>query len=146
MFISKKNSARNAVRTADCNMQGKGNSPTEEAGPRLTGRLEVRLPPDIERALLDLLANNTRTKSEVICRLIKNHRLYYHLTEQETEVFLTLKECRDAFVKLKNALSSFSDKERLKFFYNNPDYMEEWIGAVGQCIEQWDRILHKLSE
>ena len=144
MVNKTKNSASIAVKTADYSMQNKDLTAMTE--PRLTGRLEVRLPPDVERALLDLLANNTRTKSEVIFRLIKNHRLYYHLTEQETEVFLTLKECRDAFVKLKNALSSFSEKERLKFFYNNPDFMEEWVNAAGQCIEQWDRIIRKLSE
>lgn len=144
MVNKTKNSDSIAVKTADYSMQNKDLTAVTE--PRLTGRLEVRLPPDVERTLLDLLANNTRTKSEVIFRLIKNHRLYYHLTEQETEVFLTLKECRDAFVKLKNALSSFSEKERLRFFYNNPDFMEEWVNAVGQCIEQWDRIIRKLSE
>lgn len=144
MVNKTKNSDRIAVKTADYSMQNKDLTAMTE--PRLTGRLEVRLPPDVERTLLDLLANNTRTKSEVIIRLIKNHRLYYHLTEQETEVFLTLKECRDAFIKLKNALSSFSEKERLKFFYNNPDFMEEWVNAASQCIEQWDRIIRKLSE
>lgn len=144
MVNKTKNSASIAVKTADYSLQNKDLTAMTE--PRLTGRLEVRLPPDVERTLLDLLANNTRTKSEVIFRLIKNHRLYYHLTEQETEVFLTLKECRDAFVKLKNALSSFSEKERLRFFYNNPDFMEEWVNAAGQCIEQWDRIIRKLSE
>lgn len=146
MVNKTKNSDRIAVRTTDNSTQIKGDYPIQKTEPRLTGRLEVRLPPDVERTLLDLLANNTRTKSEVIFRLIKNHRLYYHLTEQETEVFLTLKECRDAFVKLKNALSSFSEKERLRFFYNNPDFMEEWVNAAGQCIEQWDRIIRKLSE
>lgn len=146
MFYKAMNSASIAVKTADNYVENKENSSSDKNEPRLTGRLEVRLPPDVERTLLDLLANNTRTKSEVIIRLIKNHRLYYHLTEQETEVFLTLKECRDAFIKLKNALSSFSEKERLKFFYNNPDYMEEWVNAANQCIEQWDRIIHKLSE
>lgn len=140
------NSASIAVKTADNYVENKENLPSAKNEPRLTGRLEVRLPPDVERTLLELLANNTRTKSEVIVRLIKNHRLYYHLTEQETEVFLTLKECRDAFIKLKNALSSFSEKERLKFFYNNPDFMEEWVNAANQCIEQWGRIIHKLSE
>lgn len=144
MVNKTKISDRIAVKPADNSMENKDLTAMTE--PRLTGRLEVRLPPDVERTLLDLLANNTRTKSEVIFRLIKNHRLYYHLTEQETEVFLTLKECRDAFVKLKNALSSFSDKERLRFFYNNPDFMEEWVNAAGQCIEQWDRIIRKLSE
>lgn len=144
MVNKTKNSDSIAVKTADYSKQNKDLTAMTE--PRLTGRLEVRLPPDVERTLLDLLANNTRTKSEVIFRLIKNHRLYYHLTEQETEVFLTLKECRDAFIKLKNALSSFSEKERLKFFYNNPDFMEEWVNAAGQCIEQWDRIIRKLSE
>lgn len=146
MVNKTKNSDRIAVRTTDSSTQIKGDYPIQKTEPRLTGRLEVRLPPDVERTLLDLLANNTRTKSEVIIRLIKTHRLYYHLTEQETEVFLTLKECRDAFVKLKNALSSFSEKERLRFFYNNPDFMEEWVNAAGQCIEQWDRIIRKLSE
>lgn len=146
MVNKTKNSDRIAVRTTDNSTQIKGDCPIQKTEPRLTGRLEVRLPPDVERTLLDLLANNTRTKSEVIVRLIKNHRLYYHLTEQETEVFLTLKECRDAFIKLKNALSSFSEKERLRFFYNNPDFMEEWVNAAGQCIEQWDRIIRKLSE
>lgn len=146
MFYKAMNSASIAVKTADNYVENKENLPSAKNEPRLTGRLEVRLPPDVERTLLDLLANNTRTKSEVIVRLIKNHRLYYHLTEQETEVFLTLKECRDAFVKLKNALSSFSEKERLRFFYNNPDFMEEWVNAAGQCIEQWGRIIRKLSE
>lgn len=146
MFYKAMNSASIAVKTADNYVENKENSSSDKNEPRLTGRLEVRLPPDVERTLLDLLANNTRTKSEVIIRLIKNHRLYYHLTEQETEVFLTLKECRDAFVKLKNALSSFSEKERLRFFYNNPDFMEEWVNATSQCIEQWDRIIRKLSE
>ena len=146
MVNKTKNSASIAVKTADNYVENKENSSSDKNEPRLTGRLEVRLPPDVERTLLDLLANNTRTKSEVIIRLIKNHRLYYHLTEQETEVFLTLKECRDAFIKLKNALSSFSEKERLKFFYNNPDFMEEWVNAANQCIEQWDRIIRKLSE
>lgn len=122
------------------------NSVQSEDTPKLTGRLEVRLPPDVEIALLKLIANNTKTKSGVICRLIKRCRLFFHLTKEETEVYLTLKDCRDAFVKLRSVLKSFNEKERLKFFHNNPDYMENWIAVVDQCIEQWDRILQKLSE
>lgn len=117
-----------------------------EDAPKLIGRLEVRLPPDVEIALLKLIANNTKTKSGVICRLIKRCRLFFHLTKEETEVYLTLKDCRDAFVKLKSVLNSFNEKERLKFFHNNPDYMQNWIAVVDQCIEQWDRIIRKLSE
>ena len=123
-----------------------GNNVQNEDIPKLTGRLEVRLPPDVEIALLKLLANNTKTKSQVICRLIKRCRLFFHLTKEEIEVYMTLKDCKDAFVKLKSVLNSFNEKERLKFFHNNPDYMENWIAVVDQCIEQWDRILQKLSE
>ena len=124
----------------------KGGSTSLKEEPKLTGRLEVRLPPDVELALLKLIANNTKTKSLVICRLIKRCRLFFHLTKEEIDVYMTLKDCKDAFVKLKSVLNSFNEKERLKFFHNNPDYMENWIAVVDQCIEQWDRILQKLSE
>jgi len=140
-----KNDATSVNNAANNSVANQGNIPSKDE-PKLTGRLEVRLPPDVEKALLKLLANNTKTKSEVICRLIKRCRLFFHLTKKEIDVYMTLKDCRDAFVKLKSALSSFSEKERLKFFHNNPDYMENWIAVVDQCIEQWDRILHKLSE
>ena len=140
-----KNDATSANNAANNSVPNQGNIPSKD-GPKLTGRLEVRLPPDVEKALLKLLANNTRTKSEVICRLIKRCRLFFHLTKEEIDVYMTLKDCKDAFVKLKSALNSFSEKERLKFFHNNQDYMENWIAVVDQCIEQWDRILKKLSE
>lgn len=137
---------KNIIKNAKSVENITSNSVQSEDTPKLTGRLEVRLPPDVEIALLKLIANNTKTKSGVICRLIKRCRLFFHLTKEETEVYLTLKDCRDAFVKLRSVLKSFNEKERLKFFHNNPDYMENWIAVVDQCIEQWDRILQKLSE
>lgn len=137
---------KNIIKNAKSVENITSNSVQGEDAPKLTGRLEVRLPPDVEIALLKLIANNTKTKSGVICRLIKRCRLFFHLTKKETEVYLTLKDCRDAFVKLRSVLKSFNEKERLKFFHNNPDYMENWIAVVDQCIEQWDRILQKLSE
>ena len=137
---------KNIIKNAKSVENITSNSVQGEDAPKLTGRLEVRLPPDVEIALLKLIANNTKTKSGVICRLIKRCRLFFHLTKKETEVYLTLKDCRDAFVKLRSVLKSFNEKERLKFFHNNPDYMENWIAVVDQCIEQWNRILQKLSE
>ena len=135
-----------SVNNAPHSVTEKGGSTSQKEEPKLTGRLEVRLPPDVELALLKLIANNTKTKSQVICRLIKRCRLFFHLTKEEIDVYMTLKDCKDAFVKLKSVLNSFNEKERLKFFHNNPDYMENWIVVVDQCIEQWDRILQKLSE
>lgn len=137
---------KNIIKNAKSVENITSNSVQSENAPKLTGRLEVRLPPDVEIALLKLIANNTKTKSGVICRLIKRCRLFFHLTKEETEVYLTLKDCRDTFVKLRSVLKSFNEKERLKFFHNNPDYMENWIAVVDQCIEQWDRIIRKLSE
>lgn len=135
-----------SVNNAPHSVTAKGGSTSLKEEPKLTGRLEVRLPPDVEIALLKLISNNPKTKSQVICRLIKRCRLFFHLTKEEIEVYMTLKDCKDAFVKLKSVLNSFNEKERLKFFHNNPDYMENWIAVVNQCIEQWDRILQKLSE
>ena len=135
-----------SVNNAPHSVTEKGGSTSLKEEQKLTGRLEVRLPPDVELALLKLIANNTKTKSLVICRLIKRCRLFFHLTKEEIDVYMALKDCKDAFVKLKSVLNSFNEKERLKFFHNNPDYMENWIAVVDQCIEQWDRILQKLSE
>lgn len=146
MSNTQETDAKSIKKTADPSGKNKGNGSSPKEKPKLTGRLEVRLPPEIEIILLTLLANNTKTKSELICRLIKRCRLYNHLTDEETQVYLTLKECREGFVKLKNALNSFSEKERLQFFHNNKEYMENWIKVVDQCIDQWDRILQKLSE
>lgn len=146
MSNNQETDAKSIKKAADPSGKDKGNGSSPQEKPKLTGRLEVRLPPEIEIILLTLLANNTKTKSEVICRLIKRCRLYNHLTDEETQVYLTLKECREGFVKLKNALNSFSEKERLQFFHNNKEYMENWIKVVDQCIDQWDRILQKLSE
>lgn len=115
-------------------------------GRKLTGRLEMRLPADAENMLLDLLENNTRTKTDMVISLLKNKRLYYHLTEKEQEIYLTLSELRVGFIRIKSALKGMSEKDRLKFFNDNPDFMANWIALVDQCIEQWGRIIEHLSE
>lgn len=115
-------------------------------GHELTGRLEVRLAMQDEMALIDLLEDNTKTKSEVVKALIQNKRLYYHLNEKEQNIYYALVDLRLGLKRIKSSLHGLDDKQRLKLFNDDPEYMRSWKSVADQCIEQWGHVIDRLSD
>lgn len=113
--------------------------------PVLTGRLEMRLPEEVELKIWELIGESHKTKTEVVTKCIMDKTLRYHLTPEEVEAYKTFAEIRNDFQAIKKALRGRSQAERLHLFKND-QFMTQWIANVDQCIEQWSRIINKLLD
>lgn len=111
----------------------------------LTGRLEMRLSEEVEIALLNLIGDSGRTKTDVVRECILGKQLKYHLTDDEIEIYRSFAEIRGDFRAIKNALKSRTREERLRLFRND-EFMEQWLAVVDQCIEQWGRVIDKMID
>ena len=113
--------------------------------PVLTGRLEMRLPEEVELKIWELIGDSHKTKTEVVTKCIMGKTLRYHLTQEEVEAYKTFAEIRNDFQAIKKALRGRTQQERLHLFKND-QFMAQWIANVDQCIEQWSRIINKLLD
>lgn len=111
----------------------------------LTGRLEMRLPEEVELKIWELIGDSHKTKTEVVTKCIMEKTLHYHLTEEEKLVYREFAECRGDFQAIKNALNARSQEDRKRLFRSDR-FMQEWIALVNQCIDQWGRVLNKLND
>ena len=121
------------------------NSDVQPKQPGLTGRLEMRLPEEVELKILKMIDDSNKTKTEVVTKCIMRKTLRYHLTPDEIEAYRTLSDVRNNFKAIKNALKGRSQEER-RHLFKNDQFMAQWIAIVDQCIEQWSRIIDKLID
>jgi len=83
--------------------------------------------------------------SRYIRRCVVGHSPKHHLTEQETEAFVSLANARGDIVHIKNALSGKSQEELLRYF-RDANFMNYWILATDKLIRRWYEIERQLSE
>ena len=108
---------------------------------RLAFRLSAKEKQEIE-AKAKLCA---MSPSRYIRRCVVGHSPKLHLTEQETEAFISLADARGDIVHIKNALSGKSQEELLRYF-RDANFMNYWILATDKLIRRWYEIERQLSE
>ncbi|MBE6290658.1 MAG: hypothetical protein E7100_10590 [Bacteroidaceae bacterium] len=108
---------------------------------RLAFRLSAKEKQEIE-AKAKLCAMSL---SKYIRRCVVGHSPKLHLTEQETEAFISLANARGDIVHIKNAISGKSQEELLRYFRDS-NFMNYWILATDKLIRRWYEIERQLSE
>ena len=108
---------------------------------RLAFRLSAKEKQEIE-AKAKLCA---MSPSKYIRRCVIGHSPKLHLTEQETEAFISLADARGDIVHIKNALSGKSQEELLGYL-RDANFMKYWILATDKLIGSWYGIERQLSE
>jgi hypothetical protein len=48
-------------------------------------------------------------------------------------------------VHIRSALKG-KTQEQIRNYFNDPDFMREWILAINNIIEQWDTILEQMKD
>ena len=85
------------------------------------------------------------SQSTYIRRCVVGHKPKLHLTEQETEAFISLANARGDIIHIKNALSGKSQEELVRYF-RDASFMNYWIMATDKLVRRWYEIEHQLSE
>ena len=68
-----------------------------------------------------------------------------HLTEREIEAYKSLADARGDLVHVRNALKGRT-QEQIKNYFNDDDFMRNWILAINNIITQWDTIIEQLRD
>ena len=68
-----------------------------------------------------------------------------HLTEREIEAYKSLADARGDLVHIRSALKG-KTQEQIRNYFNDPDFMREWILAINNIIVQWDTILEQMKD
>ena len=68
-----------------------------------------------------------------------------HLTEREIEAYKSLSDARGDLVHIRSALKG-KTQEQIMNYFNDPDFMREWILAINNIIVQWDTILEQMKD
>ena len=68
-----------------------------------------------------------------------------HLTEREIEAYKSLSDARGDLVHIRSALKG-KTQEQIRNYFNDPDFMREWILAINNIIVQWDTILEQMKD
>ena len=68
-----------------------------------------------------------------------------HLTEREIETYKSLADARGDLVHVRNALKGRT-QEQIKNYFNDDEFMRNWILAINNIITQWDTIIEQLRD
>ena len=68
-----------------------------------------------------------------------------HLTEREIEAYKSLSDARGDLVHIRSALKG-KTQEQIRNYFNDPDFMREWILAINNIIVQWDTIFEQMKD
>ena len=68
-----------------------------------------------------------------------------HLTEREIEAYKSLADARGDLVHVRNALKGRT-QEQIKNYFNDDEFMRNWILAINNIITQWDTIIEQLRD
>ena len=85
------------------------------------------------------------SQSKYIRKCVVGHKPKLHLTERETEAFISLANARADIIHIKNALSGKSQDELLRYF-RDANFMNYWIMATDKLVRRWYDIEHQLTE
>ena len=85
------------------------------------------------------------TISEYGRRCFVEHKPKLHLTELEIEAYKSLADARGDLVHVRNALKSRT-QEQIKNYFNDDEFMRNWILAINNIITQWDTIIEQLRD
>ena len=68
-----------------------------------------------------------------------------HLTEREIEAYKSLADARGDLVHVRNALKGRT-QEQIKNYFNDDEFMRNWILAINNIITQWGSIIEQSKE
>ena len=113
--------------------------------PRLKCRMAFRVTENEKERIAVKAQQCAMSQSDYIRRCVVGHKPKLHLTERETEAFISLANARGDIIHIKNALSGKSQEELLRYF-RDANFMNYWILATDKLIRRWYEIEHQLSE
>ena len=108
-------------------------------------RLAFRVTAQEKNEIMAKAKQCAMSQSDYIRRCVVRHKPKQHLTERETEAFISLATARGDIIHIKNALSGKSQDELLRYF-RDANFMNYWIMATDKLIRRWYDIEHQLSE
>ena len=85
------------------------------------------------------------TISEYGRRCFVEHKPKLHLTEREIEAYKSLVDARGDLVHVRNALKGRT-QDQIKNYFNDDEFMRNWILAINNIITQWDTIIEQLRD
>ncbi len=113
--------------------------------PRRTLHLDTR----VSQRESDIIKRNAEecglTASDYMRRCALGHSPRKHLTGREIEAYMSLREMRQHFVGIMNALKGRSDEEKLEIFGDVP-FMRKWVRAITTVLKYWDNLLKKMKD
>ena len=116
-----------------------------KARPRRTLHLDTR----VSQRESDIIKRNAEecglTASDYMRRCALGHSPRKHLTGREIEAYMSLREMRQHFVGIMNALKGRSDEEKLEIFGDVP-FMRKWVRAITTVLKYWDNLLKKMKD
>ena len=68
-----------------------------------------------------------------------------HLTDSEIEAYNQLADARGDMVHVRNALKG-KTQEQIRCYFDDDDFMRQWVRAITRVIAQWDEILNKMRD
>ena len=85
------------------------------------------------------------TKGDYSRRCSLNHEPKLHLTESEIEAYNQIADARGDLVHVRNALKG-KTQEQIRRYFDDDEFMRQWVRAITRVITQWDEILKKMRE
>ena len=85
------------------------------------------------------------TISEYGRKCFINQEPKQHLTEREIEAYKSLADARGDLLHVRNALKGRT-QEQIKNYFNDDEFMRNWILAINNIITQWDTIIEQLRD
>ena len=85
------------------------------------------------------------TKGDYSRRCALCHEPKLHLTDSEIEAYNQLADARGDMVHVRNALKG-KTQEQIRCYFDDDEFMRQWVRAITRVITQWDEILKKMRE
>ena len=85
------------------------------------------------------------TKGDYSRRCSLNHKPKLHLTEPEIEAYNQIADARGDLVHVRNALKG-KTQEQIRRYFDDDEFMRQWVRAITRVITQWDEILKKMRD
>lgn len=85
------------------------------------------------------------TKGDYSRRCALCHEPKLHLTDSEIEAYNQLADARGDMVHVRNALKG-KTQEQIRCYFDDDDFMRQWVRAITRVIAQWDEILNKMRD
>ncbi|MBQ9652602.1 MAG: hypothetical protein IJV32_00060 [Bacteroidales bacterium] len=113
--------------------------------PRRTLHLDTRVTQNESDIIKRKAEECSLTVSDYMRRCALGHSPRKHLTDREIEAYMNLREMRQHFVGITNALKGKSKQEKLEIF-GDVTFMRKWVRAVTTVLKYWDNLLKKMKD